>query len=78
MNFFETVMLPYDTCLEISATHCYETLVSVVKKKWFLQPKEDLVNWPNQSLDLNPIETFWLDLKRSVSNGAFPSYRNFI
>ena len=35
-------------------------------QKWFKDNKLNVLEWLNQSPDLNPVENLWLDLKRAV------------
>lgn len=36
------------------------------KRPWFRQNQIRLLNWPAQSLDLNPIKPLWTELKRRL------------
>ena len=38
---------------------------------WFRDNNVDLLDWPTQSLDLNPIEHLWHELERKLGNRNF-------
>lgn len=35
-------------------------------KKWLKKNKVNVLEWPSQSPDFNPIEMFWKDLKKAL------------
>lgn len=44
-----------------------------VCRKWFEEQGIELVEWPANSLALNPIETLWSELKRRLGEYLVPS-----
>src|SRR5579871_2295744 len=36
-------------------------------KEWFVEQSFEILNWPAQSLDLNPMEHLWAHLKKSLN-----------
>lgn len=48
---------------------------SRLAKEWFQKNRVEVMEWPAQSPDLNPIENLWCDVKEAVSN-CNPSNNN--
>ena len=42
-----------------------------VVAKWLNDNKVKVLDWPSQSLDLNPIENLWAELKKRASKEAY-------
>ena len=56
----------YDTCqiFQQDSAPCH---IARIVKQWLAEPGVQLLDWPGNSPDLNPIENLWVSIKKRVA-----------
>ena len=77
-NILKAIMIPYaDEHMPLKLIFMQDNDPKHTSKKakaFLQQQKIDLIKWPSQSTDMNPIEQLWKDLKVSLANKKTKNY----
>lgn len=79
-DIMETIMLPYAE-EEMPLVWVYQQdndpkHTSALVKNWFKDNNIEVMKWPSQSPDLNPIEHIWGEVKRSLEKEKFKNKKD--